>query len=64
MKITVAMILANTITSYSSIAQSNDSTKIKSNDMKSDSPKFGFNSEEPLVCTLTGAEQAERKELL
>ena len=43
----------------------NDSVKIfKSNNVINDSLKSGFNSEVPLVCMLTGAEQAERKEIL
>jgi len=45
--------------------QENDSiTTFNLNGMSNDSSKFEFNSESPLVCLLTGAEQAERKELL
>lgn len=47
------------------IDQGNDSIKIyKINNAKSDSLKFDLYSEEPLVCLLTGAELAERKEIL
>jgi len=45
--------------------QVNDRAKnFELNTMKNDSLKFDFISEEPLVCLLTGAEQAERKEIL
>jgi len=51
--------------STTKIVQGNDSTEIiESNNVKNDSLKFDFISEEPLVCLLTGAEQAERKEIL
>lgn len=51
--------------SQTKIAQKNDSVKIlESNNLKNDILKFDFNSEEPLVCLLTGAEQVERKEIL
>ena len=46
-------------------SSSNDSMDlIKTNSMNSDSMKVNFYSEEPLVCLLTGPEQAERKETL
>lgn len=47
------------------LVQGNDSTKMaESNNMKNDSLKFYFSSQEPLVCLLTGEEQAERKQIL
>jgi len=51
--------------SKTNVVQENDGIKIfESTTMKNDSLKFDFSSEESLVCLLTGAEQAERKEIL
>lgn len=42
--------------------QENDN--ISTNSLKNDSLEFDFNLEAPLVCKLTGVEQAKRKEIL
>ena len=41
-----------------------DTNMMIAKSVNSDSMKFSFNSEEPLVCLMTGPEQAERKEAL
>ncbi len=49
----------------SNVVQDNDSSYVfKSNNVKNESMRFEFNSDKPLVCMLTGIEQAERKEIL
>ena len=51
--------------STTKVLQGNDSTmSFKSNNLKNDSLKSEFDSEEQLVCLLTGEEQAEQKERL
>lgn len=54
-----------TSASVENLIKKNDTVKVyESDNEKNYSLDFGFNSEEPLVCMLTGFEQAKRKEML